>query len=97
MEAPILIPLNWQLELHVHIDASFLAIGAMLAKNPTNKYDQSIVYAFRSFNKTKQNYTTIEKKAIVVVYVLHKFNFFVEKQICVLCSHVVLVYFINKP
>jgi len=31
MEAPILIPPNWQLEFHVHIDATLLTIGAMLA------------------------------------------------------------------
>jgi len=28
MEAPILIPPNWQLEFHVHTYASLLAIGA---------------------------------------------------------------------
>jgi hypothetical protein len=39
MEAPILIPLNWQLEFHVHTYASLLAVGAMLAQFPTNKYD----------------------------------------------------------
>jgi hypothetical protein len=39
METPILIPPNWQLEFHVHTYASLLAIGAMLAQNPTSKYD----------------------------------------------------------
>jgi hypothetical protein len=29
-----------------------LAIGAMLAQNPTSKYDQPIIYAFRLLNKT---------------------------------------------
>jgi hypothetical protein len=31
MEAPILILPNWQMEFHVHTDASLLAVGAMLA------------------------------------------------------------------
>jgi hypothetical protein len=31
MEAPILIPPNWKMEFLVHIDASLLAVGAMLA------------------------------------------------------------------
>jgi hypothetical protein len=39
MEAPILIPPNWQLEFHMHTNASLLAIGAMLAQNPIGKYD----------------------------------------------------------
>jgi hypothetical protein len=51
MEAPIIIPPNWQLEFHVHTNALLLAIGAMLAKNPTNKYDQPIVYASRLLDK----------------------------------------------
>jgi hypothetical protein len=39
MEAPILIPPNWQLEFHVHTYASLLAVGVMLAQNPAGKYD----------------------------------------------------------
>jgi hypothetical protein len=39
MEAPILIPPNWQLEFHVHIYASLLEVGAMLAQNPIGKYN----------------------------------------------------------
>ncbi len=30
-EALILIPPNWQMEFHVHMDASLLVVGAMLA------------------------------------------------------------------
>jgi hypothetical protein len=69
MEALILIPPNWQLEFHVHIDAYLMAIGVMLAHNPTNKYTSKLL------NKVKQNYT-IEKKALAMVYVLHKFRLF---------------------
>jgi hypothetical protein len=58
MEAQILMPPNRQLEFHVHIDASLLVVGAMLAQNPTGKYDQPIVYVSKLFNKAKQNYTT---------------------------------------
>jgi hypothetical protein len=60
MEAPIVIPPNWWLEFHVHTYAYLLALGAMLAQNPTSKYDQLIVYASRLLNKTKQNYIIID-------------------------------------
>ncbi len=40
MEALILIPSNWQLEFHVHTNASLSIIGVILAQNPTGKYDQ---------------------------------------------------------
>ncbi len=52
METPILIPPNWQLEFHVHTNASLLAIGAMLAHNPTSKYDHRIVYVSKLLNKS---------------------------------------------
>jgi hypothetical protein len=45
----------------VHTNASLLAIGAMLAQNPTGKYDQLIVYASRLLNKAKKNYITIKR------------------------------------
>jgi len=79
MEAPILIPPNWQMEFHMHMDASLLAIGAMLAQNPIGKYDHPIVYACRLLNKTKHNYTTIEREALAMVYALHKFKHFLRE------------------
>jgi hypothetical protein len=45
----------------VHTNASLLVVGAMLAQNPTGKYDQPIVYAYRLLNKTKQNHTITKK------------------------------------
>jgi hypothetical protein len=39
----ILIPLSWQLEFHVHTNASLLAMGAMLAQNPIGKYNKPII------------------------------------------------------
>ncbi len=39
VQAPILISPNWELEFHVHIDASQLALGAILTQNPTSKFD----------------------------------------------------------
>jgi hypothetical protein len=71
-----LIPPNWQLEFHVHTNASLLAIGAILAQNPISKYDQLIVYASRLLNKIKHNYIITGRKALAMVYVLHKFKHF---------------------
>jgi len=38
--------------------------GAMLAQNPTGKYDQPIVYAFRLFNKNKTKLYHYKKKSL---------------------------------
>jgi hypothetical protein len=35
---------NWQLEFHVHIDASNYALGIVLGQNPNNIIDPPIYY-----------------------------------------------------
>jgi hypothetical protein len=45
MDAPILIPLKWDNQFHVHTNASNLAMGVILAQNPIGKCDQLIAYA----------------------------------------------------
>jgi hypothetical protein len=98
MEAPILIPPNWQLECHVHTNASLLAIAVMLVDNPIGKYDQFIVYASRLLNKAKQNYITTKRKALTMVYALHKFkHFLLGNRFVFYVNHMALVYLVNKP
>jgi hypothetical protein len=55
-------------EFHVHRDASLLTIGIMLFHNLIGKSDQLVVYAFRLLNRAKQNYSTIEKEALAMVF-----------------------------
>jgi len=50
IQAPILINPNYELEFHVHIDASQLVVGAILAHNPTSKIDQCVMYSSRLIN-----------------------------------------------
>jgi hypothetical protein len=98
MEAPILIPPNWQLECHVHTNASLLAIGVMLVDNPIGKYDQFIVYASRLLNKAKKIYNTTKRKALTMVYALHKFkHFLLGNKFVFYVDHMALVYLVNKP
>jgi hypothetical protein len=89
---------NWQLEFHVHVDASLLAIGAMLTHNPTSKYDQPIAYASRLLNKSKQNYTIIKKEALIMVCALHKFkDFLLGNKFVFYIDHMAIIYLVNKP
>jgi hypothetical protein len=59
------------MEFHVHTNASLLAMEALPAQNVRGKSDQQIVYASRLINSAKQNYTTIKKKALAMVFALH--------------------------
>jgi len=96
--APILIPPRWDLEFHVHSDASNLAVGAMLAQNPTGKSDQPIVYASRLLNSAEKNYTTTEREALAMVYALQKFrHYLLGNKVVFFVDHMALTYLVNKP
>jgi hypothetical protein len=71
--------LKWDVEFHVHIDASLLVVGALLAQNIIGKSDQPIVYASRLLNIEEQNYNSIEKQALTMVIALHKFKHYLRK------------------
>ncbi len=82
----------------MHTNASLLAIGAMLAQNPTGKYDHPIVYASRLLNKVDHKYITIEREALVMVYALHKIkHFLLGNKFVFYVYHMALVYLVNKP
>jgi hypothetical protein len=70
----------------------------MLTHNPTGKYDQPIVYAFRLFNKIEHNYTTIEREALVMVYALHQFiHFLMGNEFVFYVDYMAIAYLVNKP
>ncbi len=76
----------------MHTNASLLAVGAMLARNPIGKYDHLIIYASRLLNKTKQKYITIEREALAMVYAWHKFkHFLVGNKFVFYVNHMALV------
>jgi hypothetical protein len=49
IETLILISPNWQVEFHVHTNASLLAIGVMLSQNVIGKNDQPICVCLLAF------------------------------------------------
>jgi hypothetical protein len=74
VDAPILIAPRWDLEFHIHTNASNLAVGAMLVQNPIRKCNQPIAYKYQLLNYAKKNYTTTKREALAMVYVLHKYR-----------------------
>jgi hypothetical protein len=67
-------PPRWDLEFHVHSDASNVAVGAMVAQKPLGKYNQPIYYATRLVNFAEHNYTMTKKEALVMVFALNKYR-----------------------
>jgi hypothetical protein len=74
IETQILILLNWDVEFQVHIDASLLVVGTLLAQNIIGKSDQLIVYVFKLLNNVKQNYNTTKRETLAVIFTLHNFR-----------------------
>jgi hypothetical protein len=98
IEAQILISLNWKVKFHVHTNASLLTIGVMLSQNIIGKNGQPIVYASRLINKTKQNYSTTNREALIIVFSLHKFkHYLLGNKFVFYVDHNALVYLVNKP
>lgn len=74
VEAPILKFLDWSRKFHVHIDASALVVGAILAQPIDDSTYHPIVYASRKLNKAERNYSTTEREALRMVFALQKFR-----------------------
>jgi hypothetical protein len=82
-------------EFHVHTYASLLIMGVMLYQIVIGKSDQSKVYASRLLNRAEQNYSTTERKALVMVFALHKFrHYLLSNKFVFYKDH---MYFVNKP
>jgi hypothetical protein len=85
-------------EFHVHTYASLLAIKVMLSQNFIGKSDQLMVYVFKLLNRTKQNYSTTQRKALAMIFALHKFkHYFLGNKFVFYVRLMALVYLVNKP
>ncbi len=94
---PDLIAPRWDVEFHAQIDAFNVVMGVMLA-NPIKICDHPIAYALHFLNNAKKNFTTIEREALVVVYVLHNLkHYLLGNKFVFYVDHMVLLYQIKKP
>ncbi len=86
------------MEFHVHTYASLIVVRVMLSHNLTGKSDQLVVYTYRLFNRVEYTYNTIEREALAIIFVLHKFkHYLLSNKFVVYVDHMTLVYMVNKP
>ena len=98
VEAPILVFLYLTKEFHVHVDASSVTLGLILAQLGEGAIDHPITFASQKLSTTERNYTTTDREGLVMVYALQKFCH------CLLGGHFkmftdksTLKYLVNKP
>jgi hypothetical protein len=58
--APILVFPDWEKTFHVHVDASSIALGAILAQPRAGDLDHSIAFTSRKLLELEQKYNTTE-------------------------------------
>jgi hypothetical protein len=67
---PLLVFPNWSKEFHVHVDASSIALGALLAQPRARDIDHLLAFSSRKLSTVEINYTTTEREGLAMVYVL---------------------------
>ena len=98
VSAPILRAPKWDEVFHVHIDASALAIGCILAQPGEKNMDFPISYASRQMNSAERNYTTTEHEGLSMVYAVKKFrHYLLANKFVFFVDHQALLYLVNKP
>jgi hypothetical protein len=65
--APILVFPDWTKEFHVHVDASSIALGVVLAQPGGGDIDHPLSFVSRKISITKINYITTEREGLAMV------------------------------
>ena len=69
---PILVFPDWNKEFHVHVDASFVALGVVLTQPGEGDLDHLIVFDNNNLSFAEKNFMTIEREGLLMVYALRK-------------------------
>ena len=89
---------DWKRPFHVHVDASSIALGIILAQPGDGGIDHPIAFASRKLSSTERNYTTTEREGLAMVYALHKFrHYLLGSHFKMFTDHSTLKYLVNKP
>ena len=82
----------------MHIDASGLAIGAILTQPGEDGMDYPIIYNIIKLNKEEHNYSTTNREALGMVFALQKYrHYLLANPFIFYTDHQVLKYLVNKP
>jgi hypothetical protein len=72
--APILVFPDWSKEFNVHVNASSIALGEVLAQPGEGDINHPIAFASSNISTSEMNYTTTEREGLAMVYAMQKFR-----------------------
>jgi hypothetical protein len=79
------------------VDASGIALGAILAQPGEGNMDHPIYFSIRKIFQAKHNYTTIEREGLAMIYALQKFrHYLLGSHFKFFTDHSTLKYLVNK-
>jgi hypothetical protein len=94
---PILSFLDWTKEFHVHVEASSIALGAVLTQLGEGDIDHPLYFSSRKLSESEQNYNTTEREGLAMVYSLQKFrHYLLGQHFKMFTYHSSLKYLFNK-
>ena len=94
--ALIMETLEWSKNFEIMCDANDYAMGAVLGQR-TEKIFRAIYYASKTFNEAQENYSTIEKEMIAMVYAYEKFRpYILGSHVIMHIDHTTIKYLIKK-
>jgi hypothetical protein len=67
---PILVLPDWEKTFHVHVDASTITFGVVLGHPRVGELDHPIAFGSKKLLESKQNYNTMEREGLAMVYAL---------------------------
>lgn len=93
--APVLSAPDFNRPFKIAVDASDVAAGDVLLQEDQEGIDHPVCYFSRKFNKSQQNYSTIEKECLSLILALQNFEVYVSSPaapIVVFSDHNLLVF-----
>jgi hypothetical protein len=82
----------------VHIDASAIALSAIISQLGEGNLDHLVYFASKKISKAEHNYTTTEREGFTMVYALQKFRQYLSgSHFKFFTDHSVSKYLVNKP
>ena len=94
--APIMVTPDWNKEFEIMCDASDFAMGVVLGQR-IEKMFKAIHYASKTFNEAHENYSTIEKEMMEMVFSCEKFRpYILGSHVIIHIDHVVIRYLMTK-
>jgi hypothetical protein len=95
--APILAFPDWSKVFHVHVDASSIALGVVLAQLGAGDINHPLAFASKKLSTVEINYTTNEREGLAMVYALQNFcHYLLGGHFKMFINHSVLKYLVNK-